>query len=156
MSRDLKSDFWKGLGDTRAGLLAAGGEQPVPMAPHADAEAGVIWFITAQGTAADRAARASGTASFHVADSRANLYANVRGRLEVSDDPKKLDEIWSAVASAWFENGRKDSAVRLLRMTPEEAEVWSGDGGASFLYEIAKAKMTGDTPDVGDHGRLIF
>ena len=41
-------------------------------------------------------------------------------------------------------------------MTPKDAEVWSGDGGVSFLYEIAKANMTGDTPDVGEHGHVTF
>lgn len=156
MSSDLKKDFWKGLDEVRAGLLTASGERPVPMSPTADPEANAIWFITAKGTAADRAAHVSGEAAFHVADSKANLYANVYGTLEVSHDEAKLDEVWSIVAAAWFEDGRKDSSVQLVKFTPAEAEVWSGDGGASFLYEIAKANLTDSTPDIGDHGRVHF
>ncbi|WP_417721927.1 pyridoxamine 5'-phosphate oxidase family protein [Salipiger sp.] len=156
MTKDLKHAFWKQLADVRAGLLAADGERPVPMSPTPDEEATAIWFITAKGTAADRAATGGGEASFHVADSKAHLYANVFGTLTVVNDGRKLDEIWNAVAAAWFEDGRKDSSIQLVKFTPHEAEVWSGDGGASFLYEIAKANITGDTPDIGDHGRVIF
>ncbi|WP_289152661.1 pyridoxamine 5'-phosphate oxidase family protein [uncultured Salipiger sp.] len=156
MSKDLKSEFWSQLKDVRAGLLAADGERPVPMSPQGDADENAIWFITARGTAAERAAKSGGEASFHIADSRAHLYANVFGTLTLVNDPKKLDELWNAFAAAWFEDGRDDSAVQLVKFTPHEAEVWAGDGGASFLYQIAKANLTGDTPDVGDHGRVVF
>ncbi|WP_353472608.1 pyridoxamine 5'-phosphate oxidase family protein [Salipiger sp. H15] len=153
---DLKADFWKHLKDVRAGMLAAEGERPVPMAPHADKDENAIWFITAKGSAADRAARNSGEVNFLVADTKAHLYANVVGTASISNDEKKLDEIWSIVASAWFKDGRDDPAVQLVKMTPKEAEVWVSDGGASFLYEIAKAQMTDDTPDLGAHGRVTF
>ncbi|MCT4369944.1 pyridoxamine 5'-phosphate oxidase family protein [Yangia mangrovi] len=153
---DLKNDFWKQLKDVRAGLLAADGERPVPMAPHADKDENAIWFITAKGSAADRAAKSSGEVSFHIADTKAHLYANIFGTAEISSDEKKLDEIWSVVASAWFKDGRDDTSVQLIKMTPTEGEVWVSNGGASFLYEIAKAQMTDDTPDVGEHGRVAF
>ncbi|EPX80440.1 pyridoxamine 5'-phosphate oxidase family protein [Salipiger mucosus] len=153
---DVRKAFWKRLDDVRAGLLAADGERPVPMSPHADPDENAIWFITARGSAADRAAHSGGEASFHVADSKANVFANVFGKIDISDDSKKLDEIWSAVAGAWFENGRDDESVRLVKMTPHDAEVWAGDGGASFLYEIARANVKGGTPDVGEHARVTF
>lgn len=153
---DLKHDFWKQLKDVRAGLLAADGERPVPMAPHADKEENAIWFITAKGSAAARAAKSGGEVSFHIADPKAHLYANVFGTAEMTNDDKKLDEIWSVVAGAWFKDGRDDDSVQLVKMTPKEGEVWVSNGGASFLYEIAKAQMTDDTPDVGEHGRVVF
>ena len=156
MSKTLKQEFWKQLKDVRAGLLAADGERPVPMSPQGDEDENAIWFITAAGSAAHRGAKSGGEASFHVADSKAHLYANVFGKLSLVNDSDKLDELWNAFAAAWFEDGRDDSAVQLVKFTPHEAEVWAGDGGASFLYEIAKANITGDTPDAGEHGRVVF
>ncbi|ANT59380.1 general stress protein [Salipiger sp. CCB-MM3] len=153
---DLKADFWKNMKNVRAGLLAADGERPVPMSPNADPEENAIWFITAKGSAADRAAKSGGEASFHVADPKSHLYANIFGTLTISDDEEKLDEIWSVVAGAWFKNGREDDSVRLVKMTPKDGEVWVSNGGASFLYEIAKSQMSDDTPDVGEHGRVVF
>ena len=46
--------------------------------------------------------------------------------------------------------------MRLVRMTPAQAEVWATDGTAGFLYEIAKAHVTGEHPDMGDHARITF
>ncbi|EIE51915.1 general stress protein [Salipiger aestuarii] len=156
MSNDLKNAFWNQLKDVRAGLLSAEDERPVPMSPQADADNNAIWFITARGSAADRGAQSGGEALFHVADSKAHLYANVSGKLTAVNDSGKLDELWNAFAAAWFEDGRDDSAVQLVKFTPHDAEIWAGDGGASFMYEIAKANLTGDTPDTGDHGRVVF
>lgn len=156
MSTDLKTAFWSQLKDVRAGLLSADSERPVPMSPQADPDGNAIWFITARGSAADRGAQGAGEAAFHVADSKAHLYANVFGTLSVVNDSAKLDELWNVFAAAWFKDGRDDSAVQLVKFTPHEAEIWAGDGGASFLFEIAKANLTGDMPDIGDHGRVVF
>ena len=152
----LKDEFWTRIDDVRAGLLAADGERPVPMAPQADKGEQAIWFITVAGSAADRAAKSGGEASFHVADPKANLYANVWGKLDESRDSAKLDEMWSAMAAAWFPEGRDDDTIRLVRFTPHDAEIWATRSGAGYLYEITKANLTHDTPDTGEHGRIAF
>ena len=156
MSIALKDTFWTRMDDVQAGLLAAAGERPIPMAPHVDKAEGALWFITASGSAADRAAQGGDTASFWVADAKANLYATLDGTLTAVNDDAKLDEIWSAITAAWFKQGREDDAVRLVKFTPKEGEVWATAKTAGFLYEIAKANLGGDTPDAGDHGRIVF
>ena len=154
--KDLKQEFWSRLDDVRAGLLSADGERPVPMSPMPDEAANAIWFITVAGSAADRAAKSGGEASFHVADPKANFYANVFGKLDATNDAAKLDELWSVMAAAWFPDGRDDEAVRLVKFTPHDGEVWATEGGAAYLYEIAKANVTGSVPDIGMHGRVVF
>lgn len=156
MSTALKDTFWNRMDDVQAGLLSAAGERPIPMAPHADADDNALWFVTAAGSAAERAAKGGDTASFAVADAKANLYATLDGTLTEVNDAAKLDEIWSAVTAAWFENGRDDAAVRLVKFTPKAGEVWATARTAGFLYEIAKANLGDDTPDAGEHGRIVF
>lgn len=153
---DLKQEFWSRLDDVQAGLLATDDTRPVPMSPMPDKAAKAIWFITAAGSSAARAAKSGGEASFHVADPNENFYSNVSGTLEASDDSAKLDELWSAMAAAWFPDGREDEAVRLVKFTPRRAEIWANKGGAAYLYEIAKANLTDSKPDVGVHGMLVF
>ena len=156
MAKDLKADFWKRIDDVQAGLLTATGERPVPMAPQADPDNNAIWFITAAGTAPEKAAHGGAEAAFYVADPKANIYADVEGRLEVSNDSAKLDEVWNAFAAAWFEDGREDKDVRLIKLTPKHAEVWLTENSAAFLYEVAKANLSDDTPDGGEHGQITF
>ncbi|MGR3411430.1 MAG: pyridoxamine 5'-phosphate oxidase family protein, partial [Paracoccus sp. (in: a-proteobacteria)] len=53
-------------------------------------------------------------------------------------------------------NGENDPDVQLLRMDLSEAEVWATGGNIRFLFEIAKSKVTGAKPDMGDHYSLTF
>lgn len=152
----LIDTFWDRIDDVRAGLLAPEGERPVPMAPQPDRKANALWFITAEGTAAHNGAKGGGKASFQVADPKANLYATIEGTLTEVHDDRKLDEMWNVFAAAWFENGREDSKVRLVKFTPLHAEVWATEKTVGYLYEIAKANLTDDTPDGGEHGHVTF
>ncbi|MFD1344238.1 pyridoxamine 5'-phosphate oxidase family protein [Litorisediminicola beolgyonensis] len=156
MSTDLKQEFWTRLADVRAGMLDTGQGRFVPMSPYAEADESAIWFITAKGTDLVDAAEAGGDATLMISDPKADLYAQVEGRIALVDDSEKLDEIWNGVAAAWFEDGREDDSVRLVKMTPKSAEVWATKGSAGFLYEIAKAHVTHDLPDMGDHGTVTF
>ena len=147
MTDDLKTAFWNRIDDVQAGMLGAGGARHVPMSPYADKDNTALWFITAKDTDIAQAAETSAEANFVVADPKANLYASIDGQVTQVNDSAKLDELWSAVAAAWFEDGRKDDEIRLVRMTLSKAEVWATTGAAGFLYEIAKANVTDDTPD---------
>jgi general stress protein 26 len=155
MASDLKDTFWKRLDNVTAGLLSTDSERPIPMAPQADRDNKAIWFITAKGSAADRAAQSGGEARFDVADPKAGLYAVVEGKIDIAGD-EKLDDVWNAFAAAWFEGGKDDDSVQLVKMTPHAAEVWATEGSAAFLYEVVKANLTKDTAEGGEHGRLAF
>lgn len=153
-----KDTFWKRLDDINAGMLGTVDQLKfVPMSHYADAKAASLWFITAEGT--DLAAQASAgpvDAMHLVGDASGKLWTRVEGVLELSTDKEKLDEIWNTVASSWFEGDERDPDVRLLRFTIQSAEVWTTTGGLGFLYEVAKANVTGAKPDMGDHFTLNF
>lgn len=151
--------FWERMGDVRVGMLGLANDgKMVPMSPNLDDNPNEIWFITAQGTdLANAVTFGAEPAQFVVADGSAGLYAQVEGVLSLSDDTAKLDEIWSTVASAWFEDGKEDPDVRLMKFSPRQAQVWvTGTSGLKFLYEIAEAKLTGDKPDAGEHFSVSF
>ncbi|WP_246185033.1 pyridoxamine 5'-phosphate oxidase family protein [Paracoccus aestuariivivens] len=140
--------FWKRLDGINAGMLGIRERMKlVPMSHYADPEARALWFITADGT--DLVADVQGGAkdAIHiVGDASGKLFAQIEGRLELSEDREKLDEIWSSVASAWFEDGKEDPDLRLLRLSLTGAEIWSTTGGIGFLYQVAKANLTGANP----------
>ena len=157
---NLKHEFWNRIDDVRAGMLGAvAGGRLVPMSPSYKEELGPhLWFITAHGTDLEITTRTGAApARFVAAESSAGLYADVEGSLAQVDDAATLDKVWSVFAAAWFEDGKSDPDVRLLRFTPSEAEVSATpSNGAKVLYEIAKGNLTDDTPDVGSQGKVQF
>lgn len=155
---DQRESFWKRLKGVNAGMLGAGDDWHfVPMSHYPDPETGALWFITAKGTDLATALTAGPRPGMHiVSDGGEGLYARISGRLSLSDDAAKLDELWNAIASSWFEDGKQDDDVQLVRMDLEGAEYWLTGGAISFLYQIARSKVTGEKPDMGEHGTLSF
>lgn len=152
-----KTDFWDRVEKVTAGMLDTGGQARfVPMSHTADREANTLWFITAQGTALVEAVQAGQTdGAYIVADMAGGLFARLSGSLTLSTDRAKLEELWNSVASTWFDGGIDDPAIRVLAFRVEAGEVWvTPTSGLRFMFNIAKAKVTGADPDMGDHFTL--
>ncbi len=59
------------------------------------------------------------------------------------------------MVAAWFPEGKDDPELTLLRLEPDDAEVWiANKGPIRFAFEIAKANLTDQEPDLGRHSRL--
>lgn len=151
-----RDDFWDRLEDCRSGMMEVESKF-VPMTHNLEPEDGSIWFLTAKGTAMAQAAAAGAQTRYIVCNDSQSIYASIDGTLAQSHDRKKLDEVWSVMASAWYEEGKDDPDLLLVRMKPTAAEVWLGpESGMKFLFSVAKAKITGEEPDFGAHFTLTF
>lgn len=153
---DLKGTFWDRIENVNVGMLAADGTDPRPMAHHARRDDGALWFLTASHTDIGKDAAAGKSARYQVASGDAKIYAVVDGTLSIETDRAKLEEIWSPMDAAWFEEGKDDPDVRLVRFAPKKAEVWSSDSTAKALYDIATSAMGEDTASPGAHGSITF
>ena len=158
MTTDNREIFWKRLESVQAGMLGCDPDwRMVPMSHYADPDEGALWFITAEGTEiVEKVSDGPKNAAHVISSSGDKLYAHINGMLELSNDRAKLDELWNAVASSWFEEGKQDDDVRLLKLSITDAEVWATTGGLGFLYQVAKSKVTGEKPDMGEHFEVSF
>lgn len=76
-------------------------------------------------------------------------YLSLAGTASVTRDPALIDELWNPYAEAWFEQGREDPAVALLKVHADSAEYWTMDNPKPInLIKYAKAIITGEQPDV--------
>jgi general stress protein 26 len=53
-----------------------------------------------------------------------DLFATVDGRLEEDNDRETIDQLWSPFAAAWFEGGKDDPNLQLIRFDPISAQIW--------------------------------
>jgi pyridoxamine 5'-phosphate oxidase like protein len=60
-----------------------------------------------------------------------DLFAAIHGRLSADNDRAVIDRLWNRYVAAWFEGGKEDPKLVLLRLDPERAEIW-GDA-SSFI-----------------------
>ncbi len=79
-------------------------------------------------------------------------YVSISGNAELSTDKAKLDELWSPVYNAFFEHGKEDETVQLIKIVPHGAECWlSGSSTINIFKMAAAALQDGKTAeDIGE------
>jgi len=95
---------------------------------------GPIWFFTSKDTALvqDLASDTRAIASF-VAKGH-DLFASVQGHLSLEADRAVVDRLWNRFVAAWYEGGKDDPKLALLRLDPDRGEVWLS--GSSLVAGI--------------------
>lgn len=125
-NKQIEARFWKALRSDPVMMLGVDGVEDGfarPMAAQIDEDRSPIWFFASSDNHIVDAVREGRRAIATVAI-KGELYASVRGNLSVSQDRAMVDKLWSPMAKAWFENGKDDPKLRLLRLDAEEAEIW--------------------------------
>ena len=119
-----------------------------------DAE-GNLWFYTS--TETDLWENIVGHPDINVsfAEPADQVYVSISGRAERVVDRAKIKSLWNPMVQAWYPHGPDDPHVVLVRVVTGTAEFWDAKVGKVVqLYEMAKAVLTGTTPDSGEHGKV--
>lgn len=86
---------------------------------------GPIWFFTStDNMLVGRLHEAGAPAFAHFASKGHDLFACIHGTLSIDNDPAAIERLWNAYVAAWFEGGKTDPRLVLLRFDAEHAEVW--------------------------------
>lgn len=151
-NHEIESKFWMALKSDMImmlGLVGVEESHTRPMTAQLRGSEGPIFFFTArdntlvQNLRADSRAIGTFTAKDH------EVFASVHGRLSLDNDPETIDELWNAAVAAWFEGGRDDPGLALLRFDADRAEIWENDNGLFAGLRM----LFGHDPkqDAGDH-----
>jgi general stress protein 26 len=62
------------------------------------------------------------------------VFATLHGTLAVDNDPSTIDRLWNRFVAAWYQGGRDDPNLALLRLDAEHAHLWLND--SSFLAGV--------------------
>nr|WP_319249202.1 pyridoxamine 5'-phosphate oxidase family protein [uncultured Celeribacter sp.] len=157
--KDPAHVLWETLEDLHAGMFGIQGakDHMQPMSHFCDRAKGKLYFITSSDTDIVSHIGDGAIAHFCIVSKGQDLHGCLSGAVSLSQDDAKIDELWSTVADAWFEGGRSDPKVRLIEMSLDEASLWASTGNPfKFGFEIARAKMSDELPDVGAHVTVSF
>jgi general stress protein 26 len=114
---------------------------------------GNLWFFTQDPS--PKTEQVAANDQVNVALQVDDGWVSIAGTATVSKDPAMIDELWNKAAEAWFENGKDDPTVALLKVKADTAEYWSIESGKIVsAVKYAKAIITGDRPDIGDNATV--
>lgn len=124
---ELRTRFWKALEADQTMMLGLAGVEESHTRPMTaqllDNQNPIFFFTTSDNTLVPHALRGHrAIATF--ASKGHDLFASVHGDLAVDNDQQTIDRLWNSHAAAWYERGRRDPKLTLLRFDADRAEIW--------------------------------
>jgi general stress protein 26 len=145
-NQEFKSKFWDSIRSDMTAMIGVPGVQPRPMTAQFDGDRNAIYFFTAKDTDLAEAVAAGKEATLVYAAKGHDLFATVQGTLKIDNDRVVIDRLWNRFVAAWFEEGKEDPKLCLLRFDPAHAEIWKDASsivaGVKLFLEWATRKRT--------------
>ena len=126
--RELEEKLWTALRSDRTLMLGLAGVdeghgQPMTAQLSDDGD-GRIWFFSSKDVDLVKAVKTRHRAVAHFVAKGHDLFATIHGELVVDDDRATIDRLWNRFVGAWYEGGKDDPKLQLLRLDPERAQIW--------------------------------
>lgn len=153
---ELEARFWNALKSDMTmmlGLDAVEDGHARPMTSIIEGQRGPIWFFTSKDNRLVQLLGANSRAIATFADKGHDLFATVQGDLNLETDRAVVDRLWNPHIAAWYEDGKHDPKLALLRLDPESAEIWINEnsvfaGIKSLLGRDPKQDYAGKVAEV--------
>jgi len=149
---EMEEKFWKTLKSDRTVMLSLvgvedGASQPMTALVEDDS-GGPIWIFTAKDTDLVQELGERHTALLHFSSKDHELFAAVEGELIADNDRAAIERLWNPYVAAWYEGGKDDPKLQLLRFEPDHAKIWLNE---SSLFAGVKTLLGKDPKkDYGD------
>jgi len=150
--REIEDKFWDALKHSPFVMLGVEGARDGATQPMTvnfedqDREAGLLWIFTAKDHDLTRAMGQTDRALAAFSAKGHDLFASLRGTLQIVNDPAVIDRLWSPIVAEWYE-GKDDPKLALLRFNVEDAKIWLSD--VEGFLKPALNKLFGRKPEAG-------
>jgi general stress protein 26 len=140
---EIEALFWKELKSSpfvMLGLADARDGHTQPMTAQFEGEQGPLYFFLNKDNGIIEAMGQSSRAIAAYSSKGHDVFAAIHGTLSLEKDEATIDRLWNPQAEAWFEQGRQDPKLALLRLDTEKAELWKGGTsiGAAVLRLLGR------------------
>jgi len=126
-----------------------------PMSVYLEHASNAIFFLTDARRHNDDEIAGNPNVNVSFADAAEQKYVSVTGTAVVSNDRAKIKQLFSTPAKAWWDSA-EDPNIRVIRITPDDAEFWDTPGSVISYVKMAAAAMTGSRPDIGENRKVAM
>ena len=124
-----------------------------PMAANLERDEHAVYFLTDKDSAQIAQAKSFPMVTLSFADPGGNKFVAISGHATVSDDRTKIKELWNPFAKAWWDSA-DDPAIRVIKVEPQEAELWDSPGRLIAAVKMLAAAATGTRPSLGEKAHV--
>ncbi len=147
------------IGDASIAMLTTqepqSGLRSRPLATLQMDSAGKLWFFVAMSSAKIGEIDQHRHVNLSYANPEKQEFVSISGSARLLRDREKMRELWTLWVKPWFAHGVDDPDLGLLEVTVDQAEYWDAPASRmQRLLGLAQAMTTGDTDQLGEHGRV--
>jgi general stress protein 26 len=126
-----------------------------PMSAYLERDSNAIYFLTDTRRHKDDEIARNPNVNLSFADVGSQKYVSISGTAAVSNDRAKIRELFSTPAKAWWDSA-EDPNIRVLKISPDDAEFWDSPGTVISYVKMAAAAVTGTRPEIGEHRKVAI
>ena len=126
-----------------------------PMSRQEIDDEGNIWYMISADSETYKNIQADNKVSLSFGDPGSYTFLSIDGVCESSRDKDRIEKYWNKFVEVYFEKGKEDPSIRVLKVTPHDTHYWDTKTNKFVtLIKVASAALTGQKIDVGREGEL--
>jgi general stress protein 26 len=126
-----------------------------PMALQGVDDSGALYFFSAASSDKNKELATDPSVQLFFCKEGPSEYLSIYGKATISRDRQKIEEYWNAFIKVWFQGGKDDPDLTVIRVQPETIQYWDTKNNRMVsLLKMAASMVTGKTMDDGVEGTL--
>ena len=126
-----------------------------PMALQGVDDQGALYFFSAASSNKNKELAANPAVQLFFCKEGPSEYLSLYGTATVSRDQQKIDEYWNPFVKVWFQGGKDDPDLTVIRVQPQQTQYWDTKNNRMVaLLKMAASMVTGKTMDDAVEGNL--
>jgi general stress protein 26 len=120
-------------------------------------DAGNLWFMSQNDSNKNSEISTDPFTHLFFQENKNSGFLNIYGISEVVKDQAKIDELWNPLLKVWFQEGKDDPKISLIKVEPTNVYYWDTVHGEAIAFlKMAASIITGKTMDDSVEGNLNF
>ena len=126
-----------------------------PMSAYVPRDENAVYFLTDTHRHKDEEIARDPRVCLAFVNSGNQAFVSISGAPLALNDRAKIKQLWSLPAKAWWDSA-EDPAIRLLRITPQDAEYWDSPGKIVSYVKMAAAAVSKSRPELGENEKVAM
>jgi len=153
---DHNEKIWNIIQNTKVGMLTTSGDmlRARPMHVVQESYEGKLWFfIDLSSDTVGEVEDKQVCLSF--CEQHGGSYLSLTGHATLITEKSLIDQFWNSTVATWIPEGKEGSNVGLICIDVNFGEYWINDKTkVGTFFEIAKAKLSKQRPDLGENNKF--
>lgn len=127
----------------------------VPMSRQEVDDEGTIWYLFSAESETHENLQSNNNVTVLFSHVENYNFLSINGSAEILQDKERIEKYWNKFVEAWFEKGKDDPNIRILKVHVDDAHYWDTKTNKFITFlKVATSAVSGQKLDIGREGEL--